>query len=344
MSRATTLDAAKAAALLANLPRGELPDHFRTELLVYYVSREDTTDVETARKARRDLLLWLVRTFPQDEILSGPFAIVNASGEKWADPDAIPQLKDAWLSALKDYPKDLLVTEAAVNFFRTVEPTEALQLISEKNNWDIRSNLLGELYAMAGLGVNTAAPLSGVALATSSPSLEPTGLAASFRQALLESTDLKLVLSAVDTTTATARQLATSHNLPAGYDDFCQALMRHTRSLYSQTTLDCSLTATANDVSLTRTVPGAEAKALLLKSVKPVYPREAKKKHIVGEVRLLAYIDTQGRVLNLELISGPIELYQPTCDAVRQWQFQPFLLNRKPFNIATEIAVDFNPE
>ena len=132
------------------------------------------------------------------------------------------------------------MAEGTVNFLRVADPTAALRIVAEKIDPSVRSNWLGSLYAFAGLGVNAVAPDSGEPIATKSPKLSSDGLAASFRSAMLESADLKLILSGVATTAALAHDLVVRNALPEGYAEYCCALMRHARELYPQTSLDCS--------------------------------------------------------------------------------------------------------
>ena len=68
--------------------------------------------------ARRDLILWLVRVYPQDPILSSSYATLNA-----ADVEGTASIKQKWLNAVKQYPDDDLV-------IRRLEP----QFITELGN------------------------------------------------------------------------------------------------------------------------------------------------------------------------------------------------------------------
>ena len=82
-------------------------------------------------------------------------------------------------------------------------------------------------------------------------------------------------------------------------------------------------------------------RAKLLVKVNPIYPPEAKAQHIQGLVRLMATLDKEGKVANLQVISGDPILAAAALDAVRQWQYQTTLLNGEPVEVATEIVVNF---
>ena len=54
-----------------------------------------------------------------------------------------------------------------------------------------------------------------------------------------------------------------------------------------------------------------------------------------------AVIGKEGEVKALELVSGPPELAPAAMDAVRQWVYQPTLLNGEPVEVTTAIDVNF---
>jgi protein TonB len=80
---------------------------------------------------------------------------------------------------------------------------------------------------------------------------------------------------------------------------------------------------------------------LLIHRVQPVYPPSAKENHIQGTVVLQAVIGTDGQIAELTPISGPAELTQAALDAVKQWQYRPYVLSGKPVEAVTQIRVNF---
>jgi len=56
-------------------------------------------------------------------------------------------------------------------------------------------------------------------------------------------------------------------------------------------------------------------------------------------VKLSAVIAKDGTIQNLEVIEGHPLLAQSALDAVRQWVYQPTLLNGQPVEVVTEIDV-----
>jgi protein TonB len=81
--------------------------------------------------------------------------------------------------------------------------------------------------------------------------------------------------------------------------------------------------------------------AKLIHQVHPVYPALAKQARIQGTVRLTAVIATDGRIQSLHAESGHPLLIPAAVDAVRQWRYQPTLLNEKPVEVITLIQVIF---
>ncbi len=73
----------------------------------------------------------------------------------------------------------------------------------------------------------------------------------------------------------------------------------------------------------------------------PEYPQLAKMARIQGTVRLEALISKDGTIQDLHAISGHPLLVPAAIAAVKQWRFQPTLLNGDPVEVSTEIDVVF---
>jgi protein TonB len=89
-------------------------------------------------------------------------------------------------------------------------------------------------------------------------------------------------------------------------------------------------------------VGGNVQAARILNRVQPVYPPLARQTRISGTVRLHAIISKDGSIQQLEVISGHPLLQQSALDAVRQWRYQPTLLNGEPVEVDTTIDVIFS--
>jgi TonB family protein len=93
----------------------------------------------------------------------------------------------------------------------------------------------------------------------------------------------------------------------------------------------------------TPTVPldETQAQANLIHHVAAVYPPLAKTAHISGTVLLHCIIAKDGTVQNLHYVSGPPLLMKSAMDAVRQWKYQPTVVNGKKVEVDTTVSVVF---
>jgi TonB family protein len=88
-------------------------------------------------------------------------------------------------------------------------------------------------------------------------------------------------------------------------------------------------------------IGGNVQSAKIISKPLPLYPDAAKKAHIEGAVILHVIIAKDGSVQTVQYISGPQELTQAAMDGVRQWKYQPTLLNGEPVEVDTTVSVVF---
>jgi protein TonB len=107
-----------------------------------------------------------------------------------------------------------------------------------------------------------------------------------------------------------------------------------------------------NVMNIVKTVPTAPAKVKassgvaegqLIHRVTPAYPQQARLSGIQGTVSLQALIGKDGKVQNVKVLKGPAMLTQAAVDAVKQWQYKPFLLNGEPAEADVQINLNFTP-
>jgi TonB family protein len=114
--------------------------------------------------------------------------------------------------------------------------------------------------------------------------------------------------------------------------------------LSSQTvpTDDMAVTTTsvAGDVGRIR-VGGNVQAARIRNRVQPVYPVAARQARIDGVVRLRVIIAKDGTITQMEVVSGHPLLVQAALDAVRQWVYEPTLIDGRPVEVDTVIDVFF---
>jgi periplasmic protein TonB len=88
-------------------------------------------------------------------------------------------------------------------------------------------------------------------------------------------------------------------------------------------------------------IPSVIAVGMLIHKVVPEYPVIARNVRLEGTVVLQATISKTGTIENLHVVSGPPLLQQASIDAVKQWQYRPYLLNGEPVEMETTVNVDF---
>jgi TonB family protein len=88
-------------------------------------------------------------------------------------------------------------------------------------------------------------------------------------------------------------------------------------------------------------VGGDMQQAKLVRQPRPTYPAEAKMARIQGVVKLTAVIGKDGTIIELAVTSGHPLLVPAALESVKQWVYQPTLLNGNPVEVATQIDVNF---
>ncbi len=79
----------------------------------------------------------------------------------------------------------------------------------------------------------------------------------------------------------------------------------------------------------------------LILKVLPAYPALARRNRISGTVIFRAIISEQGKIKELRVESGPALLIDTATEAVRQWEYQPWILDGKPIEMESTINVIF---
>ena len=88
-------------------------------------------------------------------------------------------------------------------------------------------------------------------------------------------------------------------------------------------------------------IGGSVQQAKLVRQPHPVYPPLAKQARISGVVHLSAIISKDGTIQKLEVIGGHPLLVPAALEAVKQWVYQPTLLNGEAVEVQTQIDVNF---
>ncbi|HEY1496869.1 MAG TPA: M56 family metallopeptidase [Candidatus Solibacter sp.] len=83
----------------------------------------------------------------------------------------------------------------------------------------------------------------------------------------------------------------------------------------------------------------------ILTKVNPAYPADLKQQGVTGSVIIRAIISKTGDILNAQVINTVHPgLAQAALDAVKQWRYQPTLLNGQPVEVLTTVTIAFELE
>jgi TonB family protein len=90
-------------------------------------------------------------------------------------------------------------------------------------------------------------------------------------------------------------------------------------------------------------VGGNVQPAKMTKSSKPVYPQHLISQGVEGTVVMQAVVGTSGQILNVQVSNSQVDpdLVKAAVEAVKQWRYEPPLLNGQPVELMTTITVDF---
>lgn len=79
----------------------------------------------------------------------------------------------------------------------------------------------------------------------------------------------------------------------------------------------------------------------LVYSITPVYPEAAQRAGLEGIVVLRAYIGEDGRVADLRVVSGHPLLAEAAVQAVKQWRYQPLVIDGRTASVVTTVTLAF---
>jgi len=79
----------------------------------------------------------------------------------------------------------------------------------------------------------------------------------------------------------------------------------------------------------------------LVKRVDPVYPEIARQARVFGAVKLEATTNVYGRVRDVRVVESIPLLDQAALDAVRQWIYEPMVINGRPLCLTFKVTVRF---
>ena len=89
------------------------------------------------------------------------------------------------------------------------------------------------------------------------------------------------------------------------------------------------------------TVSSGVMAANLISAPEPAYPKLARLIHMKGPVIMQAVVSRDGKVVATHVLRGHRLLRGAASNAVRQWRYQPYLVNGRPAEVATIVTVNF---
>jgi TonB family protein len=79
----------------------------------------------------------------------------------------------------------------------------------------------------------------------------------------------------------------------------------------------------------------------ILHQVRPIYSTKAQSMRLEGKVVVQAMVKEDGTIGAVKVLEGHPELAQAVVDAVKDWRYQPFLLDGRPIQRETKITINF---
>lgn len=123
---------------------------------------------------------------------------------------------------------------------------------------------------------------------------------------------------------------------PSAAPDSCDPRKKATPEEYVQPKVDLN-----KPVFGALVIEPSQAEEMLAHKVDATYPTQALMNRTQGNAILYVLIDKAGHVVKMKAISGHPLFIQPSMDAVKQWEYRPFLLNGEAVEVETAVAVKF---
>ena len=85
---------------------------------------------------------------------------------------------------------------------------------------------------------------------------------------------------------------------------------------------------------------------ILLHKVEPTYPEQTRREnarlgYAFQEVKVHLVVDKNGQVSKILSTQGVCSLAESSVSAVRQWRYQPYLVNGTPVDVDTYVVITF---
>jgi TonB family protein len=81
--------------------------------------------------------------------------------------------------------------------------------------------------------------------------------------------------------------------------------------------------------------------AKLVRAVQPIYPPDAMRNYITGDVRIEAEVDKHGQIGTMKILLGPKQFRQVAMDALKQYEYAPATQGGKPVASKVTVTIKF---
>ena len=81
--------------------------------------------------------------------------------------------------------------------------------------------------------------------------------------------------------------------------------------------------------------------AKLVRAVQPIYPPDAMRNYITGDVRIEAEVDKRGQIGAMKILLGPKQFRQVAMDALKQYEYAPATQGGKPVASKVTVTIKF---
>src|SRR5688572_23453999 len=125
------------------------------------------------------------------------------------------------------------------------------------------------------------------------------------------------------------------------YTDYKVGRGRVTITELEEVKPETSQTQTDNRQRPVGPVESGELNAKAIDLPKPIYPGEARKAKVTGQVKVRVIVAETGKVLSADIVSGPKQLWMAAIEAARQARFNPTLIGGSAVKITGILSYDF---
>ena len=311
----------------------------RLKLLQLYLdTAPPSSGVDSGRRSvRLQHILYLVERHPESAITASKAAYVYRSSGAYANAADHDEVRDQWLAAVQNHPKDNTVVLNAVKFLQREDQEDAERTLrravnADPDNRELAANL-GFLYAKK---ILSGSPSTELEQSSDAIVLAAAGTALPNLAKGVDAINERIFRLAEDLSEH-ARQLAPDDREIQGPMPFIQYFIA------AEETLRSSVAPPAPSAPSRIRVGENVQSANLIRKNAPQYPDTARSTGITGDVRLSIIIGRDGTIQNVQVISGHPLLVKSALEAVETWLYRPTLLNGSPVEVVTTVTVSFPP-